>query len=108
MNILFLGKYISNFIRRLIHTRKIVFKQENPDTEKLLILADAMSDAVLGGERGWERMDFKEFVSLCRKSVNKKSSDFAYLEKQLRLEIEVQKDLVARLKLKGKDLKGDV
>lgn len=39
------------------------------DTEKLLILADSCSDVLLGGECGWERMDFKEFATECRKAI---------------------------------------
>lgn len=37
----------------------------------LLTLAEACSDHVLGGEHGWESMDFKEFVALCRKQCAK-------------------------------------
>ena len=37
--------------------------------EKLLILADACSEALYGGERGWERGDFKEFVSEVRRAL---------------------------------------
>lgn len=39
----------------------------NSDSSKLERLASACSDHVLGGECGWERMDFEEFVSLVRK-----------------------------------------
>ena len=39
----------------------------NSDTFKLDLLASACSDQVLGGECGWERMDFDEFVNLVRR-----------------------------------------
>jgi hypothetical protein len=51
------------------------------DTEKLLILADACSDALLGGERGWERMDFREFVAECRKAISAKANQSDNLRK---------------------------
>lgn len=41
------------------------------DSDNLIVLADAMSDLVLGGECGWEQMDFKDFVALCRKNIVK-------------------------------------
>jgi hypothetical protein len=44
------------------------------DSEKLLRLAEACSDLILGGEMGWENMDFEEFVSLVRKSLITKGS----------------------------------
>lgn len=40
---------------------------------KLQTLADACSDALLGGECGWERMEFDEFVSLCRKAIGERN-----------------------------------
>jgi hypothetical protein len=43
--------------------------QEDNEPEKLLILADACSDLILGGERGWENMEFDDFVSLVRKNL---------------------------------------
>lgn len=52
------------------------------DTRKLLTLADACSDALLGGERGWERMDFNEFVSMCRKALG--SNNKAILQERER------------------------
>lgn len=36
------------------------------DKDKLRKLAEACSDAVLGGERGWEEMDFEDFVTEVR------------------------------------------
>ena len=39
------------------------------DTHKLLTLADACSDAIYGGECGWERVKFTDFVSDCRKAI---------------------------------------
>lgn len=53
------------------------------DTEKLLILADACSDALLGGERGWEQMDMKEFANLCRKAIAAKVKLKRQLNEQL-------------------------
>jgi hypothetical protein len=53
------------------------------DAEKLIILADACSDALLGGERGWERMDFRDFVSECRKAISYKNKLKYQLREQL-------------------------
>ena len=43
------------------------------DTEKLLKLADACSDALFGGERGWESMPFESFVMECRVALNERA-----------------------------------
>lgn len=39
------------------------------DSNKLLTLSDACSDALYGGERGWLNVDFTKFVSDCRKAI---------------------------------------
>lgn len=39
------------------------------NSTKLLTLADACSDALLGGECGWMEMDFNRFVSECRRAI---------------------------------------
>ena len=44
-------------------------ENEMNDSEKLLKLADACSDVLLGGEMGWESMEFDSFVSKCRISL---------------------------------------
>jgi hypothetical protein len=38
---------------------------------KLVTLADNCSDVLLGGECGWESMEFKEFVDACRIAIAK-------------------------------------
>src|ERR1035437_874322 len=43
--------------------------------DKLYKLAEACSDHVLDGERGWEQMNFDEFVALCRKQCAKANSN---------------------------------
>jgi hypothetical protein len=43
------------------------------DSQKLLKLADACSDALIGGERGWEIMEFDDFVSECRKALSERN-----------------------------------
>lgn len=42
---------------------------ELDDITKLLILADACSDVIYGGDRGWERCNFKEFVRDVRRML---------------------------------------
>ena len=39
------------------------------DSQKLVTLADSCSDVLYGGESGWERVDFKQFVADCRKAI---------------------------------------
>ena len=39
------------------------------ENQKLLTLADACSDVLYGGEAGWENVEFKQFVSDCRKAI---------------------------------------
>ncbi len=39
------------------------------DSQKLVTLADSCSDVLYGGESGWERIDFKQFVADCRKAI---------------------------------------
>jgi len=51
------------------------------DSEKLLILADACSDALLGGERGWERMDIKDFAAECRKAISSQIKSNLFLRR---------------------------
>ena len=47
------------------------------DTEKLIILADYLSDRMWGGERGWEKVDWDEFMravkEYCRRKDNEQS-----------------------------------
>jgi len=39
------------------------------DTEKLMLLADSCSDVLYGGESGWDRVPFKQFVNDCRMAI---------------------------------------
>lgn len=55
----------------------------NADTEKLLVLADRCSDLILGGERGWERMEFKAFVQLVADAIRKPQSEESRTQQDL-------------------------
>jgi len=46
--------------------------ENNPDTERLLKLADSCSDLIYGGERGWENLDFNDFVQHVRDRIRNK------------------------------------
>ena len=43
------------------------------DSQKLDILASALSDHILGGEGGWREMEFEKFVGFCTEYVSVKS-----------------------------------
>jgi len=50
---------------------------------KLLRLADACSDALFGGECGWESMDFDHFVTECAKAIQERNRLVKALEYSL-------------------------
>ena len=39
------------------------------ETDRLVKICDALSDLILGGERGWEELDFDTWVQICRSTV---------------------------------------
>ena len=39
------------------------------DTQKLLTICDRLSDVLYGGERGWERGKFEDFVTHCAQAI---------------------------------------
>lgn len=46
-----------------------------PTYEELISLCDACSDLILGGESGWQNMEFDEFKKLVIKSVSSKRAN---------------------------------